>query len=187
MRILLLILLILILFKPIIEPFKTLENKPVTPLNINDFSTVSNIVETSLPPVITGAHKNIIQSKEINNLQQINFVIEKYLELLNKSSSVTWKFLELINVSQEIISPNQSAYNIELFIVSNNDTPLHLSIQVLFSNFSGNLKINKTILYLSDSTFNKALDPSKSNHFQIKNMLGLLSPFKTSEPRLFTP
>lgn len=187
MLLLLLTIILVLLFKPLIEPFQTLENKPVTPLNLNDFSTISDIVETSPPPVITGARKNIIESKEVNNLQQINFVIKKYLELLNKSSSVTWTFLELINVSEEIVSPNQSAYNIELFVVSDNDTPLHLSIQVLFSNFSGTLKVNKTILYLSDSKFDKAIDPSQTNHFQIKNMLGLLSPFKTSEPRLVTP
>ena len=176
-------------YSQVLEPFTVLTNKEAKDIDYNQFTTLTSNLKFAHPPVVTGSHKNIITEIKTSHLDQVNFAIDSFVKQLNSQKFNSWKSLELITFSKKIIDSTSSSFNIELLLLetSFDNIPFHLSFVCSLNINSGNIKFTEITLYNQKSKFDNAYNPDFKGYFEIKNILGLLSPFKTSEPRLITP
>lgn len=164
------------------EYFQVVENAEI---DIDEFSAVAETVVSS--PKLKIRNKKIIQEIETSkeSLEKANFVIAVFLEKLNKFSKSEWSLLELTNYSKKITGTNSQKMTISALITNKSNL---VNIEFI-TNLTDSGKVSfEKIFLLTDSPqiSYKSYDPKFSGNFQIKNQLGLLRPFPTSEPRLAT-
>jgi hypothetical protein len=164
-----------------IEGFLTVNSPPLT---YPDFKNLTNNLfftneVLNLSALGTTPKANLNSDVDIQK-NQTEFIVNTLISDLNNN----WSALEIMNVEKlSILSPSSSNIDLDLFLLHNEkNIPLHILVNLDFDYVSGSVIYKKITLFTKTPTMKnfKKYDPLFNKHFEIKNILGLFTPFKTS-------
>lgn len=170
------------------ENFSVVETDNKTILKIEDLKMISPIVLVENQPIsanVSNKSRTVLQQTMEERYPESKLMYDDFLQKLSSITKLQWDILEVLDVEKNVKFSNIGNYKIRMFITQN-ETPFELTIDVDYNTSNNALVYNKITLFDEIKQFENANDTKHYNYFKIENILGLLSPFKSSPTLIFT-